>query len=776
MGIRELVTPLWTTRGASLAAITMLALALAASSAMMAVADAVLWRTLPYRAADELVVLATSTAAGEAQVSLPDFVAARAALPEAGLVAASRFTPELALSGFGPPRQLKGRILTQGYFATVGVRLAAGRDFSPAEEAPGAGTVTIITPSLRRALFTAESATDVVGRSLTLNGRPHTIVGVLPDFHDYLGTVDLYVPTQFPPTIPRRLRLFEPVGRLTGESLDRFNHRLLAATMATDDLDSAATRVVAAPLTTRTAAPFRQRLLLLMAAGLALLTVATLNFVTFLLARVRARSPEFSVRLALGARPSHIRALVFAEASMLCAAGAGLGLILTAVAVSVLPSSMALSVPHTLGVDQRLLAFVGVLTALVTVVSFGAASRRLPLSPQSTRTVAASFGAGRALVIGQLALSFALVVSAGVLARSYWTLRHVDPGFRIAERLTSRISLPTTEYPTPERRRLFWSTLLRELDSDGLAAAIATELPLTGQGNPTAFTARTANGATLQPQVRSISAGYFDLMSSPIVQGRNLTRQDTETSAPVVVVNQSLATLLEPTGSPIGQSLEFDFGGGAVPARVVGIVTDIHHDSLATAPRPEAYFSFSQIPLATYSLLVASGEQPADVAHRLETALARIDRDRPFAPVRTYGSHVAEQLSGAGAEAGWLMTFGVAALVVAATGLYSLLHLMVSASRREWVIRLAIGATPLDLQRLVVFRAVRDVAAGGGLGVLVLMMSDPLLRSRLHGISSFDALTLTATIGVLAAVTVLAALAPARSAAGIPPSEAFRSC
>lgn len=762
------------TAGPSLAAITMLGLATAAAMTTFGVADGVVWRSLPYRAPHELMAIVTMTPAGEAQVSVPDFLASRVGLPAADLAAASPFTPELALSGHGSPRTVRGRLLSADYFSTLGVSLAAGRDFNRQEETPGVGLVTILTAPLRRQLFAGLTDNEVVGRSLTLNGRAHLIVGVLPDVHDYLGVVDLYVPMQFPATLPRRLRLLAPVARVAEKDRAAFTNALGVLTAAPDDPDAANARLTTRALSAHAAAAHRQRLLLLAGAALLLVGVAGVNFVVFLAGRIGARRQEFAVRLALGARPSQIRKLVYLDVAGLCLTSSVIGVVLTSGLQPALATQLGIAAPYAAEMHVRVALAVALLLAVVCGVAL-IATAGLRTIGVASRNVTASQRFGRLLVVVQVALSVMLVVMAAILIRRYTTLERLDPGFETRSRMITRLSLPNVSHPTGDDRRRFWSRLLEELWSEGISAAITTELPLTGELNPTAFNARTESGDVLPLEVRSVSEDFFDVMEMPVLDGRGVTRHDDERGATVVVVNERLAARLAAVGQPLGQTLTFDFGGGPVPATVVGIVADIRHTVTDTSPRPEAYFAFRQTPLPTYSLVVASTTTADATSDRVTHVIARLDPLRPMRPMKAYAEVVAEGLSPVRGEAGLLSGFAMSAVVVAATGLYSLLLLFVTASRREWVIRLALGATPHELGRHVLRRAAIDSAIGGAVGVVLCLLVWPLLEARLNELVSVDWFTVTVSISAVITLTTLAAAGPVSAARRLSAVEVLRS-
>jgi putative ABC transport system permease protein len=754
------------------AAVAMLGCGVAAASVTFAVADATLWRNVPYRQPDQLALLVTTHAGGEAQVSVPDFLAARERLNTTPIAAAGNFTPEFALTGFGEPRQLRGRVVSADYFRTLGVPLAQGREVAREEEKPGAGFVVIITDRLRRQLF--EGRSDILGSHLALNNRSYAIVGILPAHRDFMGEVDLYVPYQYAPTLLRRIRILTPIARVDPGGRDRFQQELRLATAAPTDPDAAGHTVSAVDLATRLAEAPRASVMLLFGAGLGLLTVAVLNFTMLIAARARQRQSEFFIRIAMGATRATIMRLAAMEAGALCLAAAGMALLVSRAVMPLLQAKYGVSVSEA-AVDERTLAFAVAMLGIALAAAVMAVKGATRSRAWAHRTVAVSrLAAGRGLVIAQLGLSVTLTAGSALLVRSFVEQQQVDPGFRLAERYTSRMALPVATYPDTASRARFWGALLNRLQDVGLVAAITTELPLTGEDNPTAFVAQLANGQTLIPKVRSISSRYFELMGMPVLDGRGLADTDRAGAPLVVAVNQRLARQLGSGGSAIGQTLTFDFGNGPQTAAIVGIVADIHHEALTVPPAPEAYFTFEQTPLNTYSLVMSSNRDADAVSRALRSTLDTIDSGRPFSPVTAFAEHLERSLEEPRLLAQLLGSFAAVATIVAAGGLYSFLTFLIDGARQEWAIRLAVGATSRDLQKLVLRQSVAYAAAGSAVGIVLLIAVASPLSDALYGVTVWDPVVAGGTALLLALVCVSAAALPARDAARVAPAEALR--
>ncbi len=771
--IRTLARILWRNRASSVAAVAMLGCAVAAASVTFAVADATLWRNLPYRQPDQLTLLVTTHAGGEARVSVPDFLAARERLSTTPIAAAGAFTPEFALTGFGEPRQLRGRVVSADYFRTLGVPLAQGRDVAREEEKPGAGFVVIITDRLRRQLF--EGRSDILGSHLALNNRSYAIVGILPPHRDFMGDVDLYVPYQYAPTLLRRLRILAPIARVDAERRGLFQQELRLATAAPTDPDAAGYVVSAVDLATRLAEAPRASVMLLFGAGLSLLTIGVLNFTMLIAARTRQRHSEFSTRIALGATQATIIRLAAMEAGALCLAAAVMALLISRAIVPLLQAKFGAASVSAVAVGGRTMAFAVAMLSVALGSALLAVRGATKNRAWSHRTVAVSrLTAGRGLVIAQLGFSVTLTAGSALLVRSFVEQQRVDPGFRIADRYTSRLALPIVTYPDPASWARFWRTLVNRLQDIGLDAAITTELPLTGEDNPVAFVAQLANGQTLVPKVRSLSSHYFELMGIPVLDGRGLVDTDRAGAPLVVAVNQRLARQLASGGSAIGQTLTFNFGNGPQTATIVGIVADIHHEALNVMAAPEVYFAFEQTPLNTYSLVMSSKRDVGTVHRALRSTLDTIDASRPFSPVRAFSEHLERSLEEPRLLAQLLGSFAAVATIVAAGGLYSLLTFLIRGARQEWAIRLAVGATSRDLQKLVLRQSVAYAAAGSAVGIVLLIAVASPLSDALYGVTVWDPVVVGGTALLLALVSVSAAALPARDAARVAPAEALQ--
>lgn len=759
--IRAVFRLLWRSRTSSLAAVCMLAAAAAVATATFSLADALLWRALPYRDAQQLTMLVTTHANDEAAVSLPDFTLLRDQPRYARLAAVGTFVPDYALSGFGEPRQLRGRLLSAGYFETLGVPLVMGRDFRREEERSGAGLVAIITDHLWADLFGRR--TDILGTPLSMNGLSYEIVGILPPYRDPFGDVDVYVPQRFSPTLQRGLRVLTPIARLAdGVPPLAYQQEIERLTGNTGDPLAAGYRVALIPLQARLAARHRSAATVLFGGAVALLAIALLNFAVLAATRARLRVPEFTTRLALGATRSRILTLAAIEFVPLSFVAMVLAIPAGTLLVNVLRAQYAENVVAEIAVDTRAIAFLATILAVAVATTFAAASRSFRAHLVTQRSIASSrLVGGRSFVVAQMALSLALVIGSGLLAKSFATLSRVDPGLETRNIHTTRMAIPAGRYATPESRVRFWQQLLERLDNAGVRTGVTTELPLSGQDNPTTFAAHMSSGDAVPVRIRSVSRGFFDLFKIAVRTGRPIDDRDGASAPHVVVVNRSLAARLATVGPAVGQTLAFDFIEPPFTATVVGIADDFHHQQLGTVPSPEAYFSFAQTPQPRHSLVLSSADSAERVGRVVREVVDTIDRGLAFTPITPMADYVQQNLAAPRVQLELTSAFALVALVVAAAGLYSLLAFLAAGSRREWAIRLALGATPRRLQQSLFRLSLTYGVIAAGLAIALVAAVGRGLSGVLYGVAVWDTLIVASTTAVMIVICLVAAVGPA---------------
>jgi ABC-type antimicrobial peptide transport system permease subunit len=350
-----------------------------------------------------------------------------------------------------------------------------------------------------------------------------------------------------------------------------------------------------------------------------------------------------------------------------------------------------------------------------------------------------------------MALSLALVIGSGLLVKSFVALSRVDPGLETRNIHTTRMAIPFGRFPTPESRVRVWQQLLERLDQAGLPTGLTSNLPL-WRDIPPAFRARMSSGDAVPASVRIVSRGFFDLLEIPVRTGRSIADSDGASATRVVVINRSLAARLAAVGPPLGQTLAFDFSDPPFTATVVGVVEDIRHQ-LGAMPSPEAYLAFAQTTEPRYSLVLSSAGS-AEQVRRVVPGLV-------FAPITPMVDYVQQNLAGPRVQLELTSSFALVALGVAAAGLYSLLTFLAANSRREWAIRLALGATPRRLQQRLFRMSLTYGVIAAILGVALVAVAGRGLAGVLYGVEVWDPVIVASSTALMIATCLIAAVGPA---------------
>jgi len=766
--------------GFTAVAVLTLALGIGANSAVFTVVHAVLIRPLPYPQPDRLVgILQQHTSFGPDFATWPDYTEWRdksVSLESLG----GAWSRVYNLTGIDEPERLAGAAVTPTLFTTLGVAPHLGT-FNP--DGTGDPRTVVLSHRLWQRRF--GRATDVIGRTISLNGVSHTIVGVMPPGFAWPEAAELWVPFVPETGMTRGYHLLQVVGRLRRDatvSSARAELETMAAASAAVYPENKQWGAHVSSLLDYTVGSTSRSLLILAGAAGCVLLIACANVAGLLTSRALARRQEMSVRAALGAGRARIIRQLLTESLLLSVAGGAAGLALAAWAI---PRLLALTtLPRAADVALDATVFtVTLLASLCTGLVFGLA----PAVTASRTTVSASTrGRGSApvgwmrpaLLVVELAVAVVLLAGAGLLLRSFYNLHQVETGVNVDRVLTARFFLPRASYPV-ERCVALYEQMIERVGGlpDVESAAAVSVFPFAGVSANAVFTtpARppSAPGEFLTANFSSATPGYFRAMGIPLVAGRGFEAADHAGAPFVVVVNRAMADRYFPGQNPIGQIVRIL---GPKPRTIVGVIPDLRQRALQIPSEPEIYAPHSQFPAGGMFLVVRSRtDRPERLAASVRAAVRSVDRDLPIASVRTGAELVGETLSARRLSLVLLSVFAAVALALSVIGVYGVLSFTVSQQTREIGIRMALGAARRDVLALMVWKGLWPVAAGLAVGIGAALGTTRVLTTMLFEVQPSDPLTIAGVASLLLTAAFLAVLVPARRAARVDPLIALRS-
>jgi putative ABC transport system permease protein len=788
----------------SLVAIATLAIGIGAGTTVFSFVGAVLLRPLPYTDPDRLVrVFETNplknwTKNIASPANYADWKRQNQAFTD--IAAYEQFnavgsgTGEVFLTGFGEPQGLKSLGVTGNLFTVLGASPLFGRGFTDDETFEGKGRVAILAYGLWQSAFGGDPG--IVGRTITLSGRAHDVVGVMPrDFFFPGRDVQIYVPVAYPPATfqsARRPHWLGVVARLRpGVSIEQARQDMAAVakqleTQYPDTNTQMGVRLD--PLHDSFASEPRTALLMLSGAAGLLFLIVCANIANLQLGRAASRSRELAIRRALGASRARLLRQLFTESFVLSATGGGLGLGLAVLAHSALTRYAASAVPlfAQVQIDRTVMLFAVGLSLLAPIV-FGILPALTSSKPDAVneRSGSASrqpYGLRNLLVAGEVALSIVLVVGAALLLRSLARLQSVDPGFNQEHAIAFTMTLPSARYADAAARFNAFSELERRLrEQPGVQAVGATStLALRGftwTGDST-VDGRAATDFERELRHMSTTRDYFPTMGIRLLAGRLFAETDTRDKPQVAIVNQALARkyfAAAPLDQVIGKRITFGRPVDKAPwIEIVGVVADEKQDGMDRAAEPTAYSSIAQRLQNPLTFVVRAAQNPDAVVGLARRTVAAVDKDLAITNVTTLKDVVDGSMEGHRFRTTLLSVFAGIALLLAALGIYGVLAYFVSQRSRELGIRLALGAAPDALFRMVVGQGLRPVAVGAVIGLAGALAATTLLQSMLFGIAPADPVTYGSAIALLAIVALAACAIPALRATRVDPLVALR--
>jgi len=793
-------------------AIATLALGIGANTAIFSVVRGVLLRPLPYPDAGRIVALRTITARGRQMgaASFPDMTDWRArntVFEEVG----GTYTMDLAVSGGTRPEHVDAAAVTAGLLRVLGVRPAAGRIFGEADDRAGA-RVIVVSDGFWRTILGGRR--DAVGSTVRLNGRAFTVIGILkPDFRLPVAgsAAQIWLSAAFahesndgsPEAEQRGAHFIDVFGKLKpGVSLARAQSEMSAigASLrkeypATNGNLGVQIVPAAEPLVRRA----RPALTLLLAAVGLVLLIACANAANLVLARATARRAEITIRAAIGASRARIVSQLLAESTLLAVAGGAAGILLAAWGVPALVAASAGRVPRSaeIAIDGGVLLFtlvVSVATGIVSGLAPALASARPNLS-DALRERGSTAGGGRhrlraGLVIGEVALAFVLLAGAGLLLRSLGRLVHADPGFDARRVFTARLDLPGLRYPDATRAAAAYAAVVDELGhAPGIVSAGALmPLPLSGFEDMIGFALPDAGAAAPPPDsagrpfpweaaFAAVEPGSFRTLGVPLPSGREFRRSDDLRGVPVAIVNETLARKFFPGGDAVGRRIRPTVSAGSEPPpirEIVGVAGDMKLDGLREESRPMVYVPEAQAGFSSMWLVVKTAGNDAAALASIRRLVDRIDPELPVYAPQPLAQYVTESYSAERFTSLLVTIFAAVALALTAIGLFGVVSYTVAQRTHEIGVRMAIGARPGEVFRMVVGSGMRLVLAGAAAGLAGAILLGRFFESFLFGVGRSDPATLASVSALLAAIAFVACAIPARRAVRVDPVTALR--
>jgi predicted permease len=782
--------------GFAASAALVVALGVGTTTAIFSVVYGVMLRPLPYEEPERLVALWSRVPGAPQRVRLN-------AADQRVLVASNTVFLDIALAtapqnfnliGSGEPERVVAARLSANFLSVLRVRPVLGRPFTAADEQRGPAPVVLLSHGLWKRRFGADPA--ILGRTINLSGTPYEVIGVMPPGFQFPAREhELWIPlTINPRVLARQIANYDhfAIARLKpGAPLDRARPEVddLARRLEADfPATNRGVRIEVLPLLEESVRGIRATLYVLLAAVGCLLLIACLNLAGLLGARAAGRAQEFSVRLALGASRGRLVLQALAEVAPILAVG-GMGGIIGAkwavaaflpFAPAALPRADSVEVSGSVLVfSMIMLVLTGGAAGLLPVIqSWRARAAHVTIGSRSGTTSRRHVRARSALVVAQLALSLPLVVGAAALSRSFSGVMGVDPGFSTENLLTLHMAIPRAKYDSDERIAVLYRQIVDRVSAvpGVVSAGMVNRLPLAGNNFVLPFELESAPGKPVTLQVRSVTPHYFRTMSIPLLQGRALDEGDGATAPLVGVVDERAARVLWPGENALGKRFRVSVPGRQ-PAwgAIVGVVPRIHDQGLDKDDNGQMYLSYQQFTDGRIALVVRTHANAGAMTTAVVQALRSIDPDQPVYDVRTMDDVLARSAAERWLNMAIVVAFAGASLLLAGAGLYGVIASSVTDRRREFGVRLALGAARSDVSRLVLRKgaALAGTGAALGLGGAVALVRG--MESLLYGVPRFDPVSFAAAGALLFAVALTASYLPARRAALTDPARTLRA-
>ena len=787
-----------------------LALGIGANSTIFSVVNAVLMRPLPYEAPDRIVMIwetNQSKAVQRSIVSPANFLDWKERNNVFDHLAAFRFW-YYTVTGAGDPERYQGARVSASFLPLLGVQPALGRNFRPDEEQVGHDHVVILSHALWQSRFGGDP--NIIGKLLTIEGEPFTIIGILPANFRFTrvlnAELELWMPIAFTPQqLSREDRSIIVYGRLKKDvTLSQAQAEMAGITSSLAQEYPKTNSGWAAQINNlhdQAIQPIRPTLLILMVVVCFVLLIACANVANLLLTRATVRQKDTAIRLALGSSHSRVMRQLLIESLLLALLGGAAGLLLANWGMNILNVILPDRIPHLekVSLDLRVLGFTLVVSVLVGVIVGlipGLRASRLNLS-ETLKDGGRAFSEASSrrrlrnlFVVLEVTLAVPLLISAGLMLRSSLLLQNIDRGINLKNVLTMQISLPQGKYSTPQQTAAFYKQTLERIQSEpGVQSASAVNfLPLTDMGDATSLTIEGVNlpipGQEITVSYRVIDRNYFRTMDIPLLRGRYFTEQDNDESHGVVMINQTMARRYWPDQDPLGRRLQPHFPAVKVPWRpessntwltVVGVVGDVEEDGVNDQTSAEIYVPYMQNPSSLMNLLVRSTSDPLRLVTAVRRQVLAVDGDQPVYNVNTMEKVFNQSIAEPQVITSLLTTFAVIALMLAAIGVYSVMSYSVAQRTHEVGVRMALGAQQRHVLKMILGQGLKLVLVGVVIGVTTAFAVTRVISNLLFGVTPTDPLIFVGVPLLLIAVAMLASYFPARRALKVDPIIALRN-
>lgn len=772
-------------------------LTLGLNSAIFSLVKAVLLQPLPFADADRLVMVwAEFLPQGQlkGRLSEPELYELRESGTFERLAMFSTF--RVNLTGDGPPEQVEAAGMTFGLLPLLGLGTVVGRDFLPEEDRPGAPGTVLLSHGFWGRRFASDRS--VIGRTLTLDGKPYTIIGVLPPEIELLEKAEIWLPLRLDPLKPteRGTHYLKAIGRLAaGKSLEQAGAELTSLGTRLQERfpknyppPGSGWRLRPLPLVEEQTGEIRPALLILLSASAFVVLIACVNIANLWIGDVWGRRKDFAVQAAFGASRGLILRQLLLQSTVLSLLGGVLGLFLAQWSLRLVLLSASASNPRLreVSIDFGVFAFtlalsllVGLLAGLIPALqaSVGVANTLREASGRASQSVRSRWLRGL-LVAGEVALALVVVVGAGLLLKNLLTLYREPMGFHPAGVLTASLSLPAAKYSSEEQLVAFYDELIRQNEAlPGVeAASVVSQLPLSGRKYSGGFSVEGVGEEDLEALRCAVGPSYFQVMGIPLLQGRAFSARDRAASPGVVIIDETLARRFWPRGDAVGKRLKRGRMDSDRPwLTVVGVVANVKSEALDADALPQMYFPYTQLTLPQMFVVLQSPQgDPVQLADAVRSTVLRLDGEQPVAMIQSMDEYLSSSLRRQRFLTLLLTTFALLGLTLAVLGIYAVMSSFVTERTYEVAIRMALGAQPREVLRMLFRQSMLLGVAGITAGLAGTLLLAPALASQLYHLSPLDPLVYLLASALLLSAVFFAAYVPARKAVRVDPVISLR--